>query len=388
MREFEIGPIRPPSESKSLLLRITRNCSWNKCKFCTLYKGESFRTRSIEEIKEDIDQIASYRDNLLRWMSEDESLTDSSVSTISSVNSVRKKIFALPEETRRGYIHILNWIVHGEGTVFLQDANTMVLTFEKLKEILVYLREKLPQATRVTSYGRVDSLLKFSVEQLAELKDVGLDRIHSGYESGSDKVLALINKGYTKAKEIEAGKKVKESGIELSLYFMPGVGGRELSDENASETADVVNKVNPDFVRIRTFVSHLRTELAADIDAGRIIECTDKEKALELKKMIENIRGAAGYLYSDHIINLFEDIKGNMTADKEKMLAVFAAFEELDIHEQQKYQVARRIGMVRSLSDYKLRDKEQDMVIDSYLSKLVSSEKFEDFLTNCLRRYI
>jgi hypothetical protein len=77
-----------------------------------------------------------------------------------------------------------------------------------------------------------------------------------------------------------------------------------------------------------------------------------------------------------------------MTTNKEKMLSVFATFEKLDTHEQQKYQIARRIGMVRSLSDYENRNKEQDAVIDSYLSKLDTSEKFESFLTNCLRRYI
>jgi len=385
MTEFEIGPIRPPSESKSLLLRITRNCPWNKCKFCTLYKGQSFRTRPIEEIKADIDQIALYRDNIYKWISEAEASADSSASSISSI---RKKIYALPEETRRGYIHILNWISHGEGTVFLQDANTMVLSFGKLREILLYLREKLPQATRVTSYGRVDSLLKFTVEELAELRETGLDRIHSGYESGSDKVLELIKKGYTKAQEIEAGQKVKAAGIELSLYFMPGAGGRELSDENAIETADVVNNVDPDFVRIRTFVPHLGTGIADDISAGFIEECTDKEKALELKKMIESLNGAEGHLYSDHIINLFEDVQGNMTTDKEKMLAIFTAFEKLGTREQQKYQVARRIGMVRSMSDYERRDREQDMVIDSYLSRLKTEKEFEDFLTDCLRRYI
>jgi len=368
MKDYEIGPIRPPSESKSLLLRITRNCPWNKCKFCTLYKGNKFQTRPIEEIKADIDQIASYRDAILNYHND----------------SAGK----LPHETRQRYYYILNWLAGGEGTVFLQDANTMVLSFDKLREILAYLRKKLPEAKRVTSYGRVDSLIKFSAEQLACLKESGLDRIHSGYESGSDKVLTLINKGCTKAQEIEAGQKVKAAGIELSLYFMPGVGGRDLSGENAIETADVVNKVNPDFVRIRTFVSHTGTGLAGDIDSGLIEECTDKEKAFEIKKMIENIDGADGYLYSDHIINLFEGVKGNMMADKEKMLSVFADFEKLDTREQRKYQIMRRLGMLSSLSDLDFLRREQESVADSYLSRLDTEEKFENFLLSCLRQYI
>jgi len=377
-RQFEIGPIRPPSEAASLLLRITRNCSWNKCKFCTLYKGEGFSTRSLEEIKEDIDQIAEYRENMLRWISEG----------ARSQQYIMEKLYSLPQETAQRYMYILQWMNNGEESVFLQDANTVVLTFDKLREILTYLREKLPTIKRVTSYGRVEALAKFSVNELVALREAGLDRIHSGYESGSDKVLELISKGYTKAQEIEAGQKVREAGMELSIYYMPGVGGREFSDDNAIETADVISKVNPDFVRIRTFVSHVGTGLMDDIQSGRMLDCTDKGKMLELKKMIENIEGADGQLYSDHIINLHEDVNGNLKTDKQKMLSVFEAFEALDDNEQKRYQIARRIGMLRSVSQMGLLSAEQNDKIDSYLAQLDTEEKFETFLLRFLRRMI
>jgi len=337
-RDFEVGPIRPPSEAESLLLRITRNCPWNKCKFCSLYRGQKFSTRSVEEIKADIDAAATY-----------------------------------------GY---------GWESCFLQDANTMVLAFDKLREILTYLREKLPGIKRVTSYGRVDSLAKFSVEQLAALKEAGLDRIHSGYETGSDRVLALINKGYTKAQEIEAGQKVKASGIELSVYFMPGVGGKELSQDNAIETADVISKVNPDFVRIRTFVPHMGSEIQNDIDSGIISNCSDIEKAIELKTTIENIKNADGRLISDHIINLFEDVNGSLATDKEKMLAVFDDFFSLEPFQQKRYQLARRMGWIRSLSHMELLTEAHNNKIDTFLSQLDSDEKFEAYLLRLLRHYI
>ena len=346
-REIELGPIRPPSEAGSLLLRVTRNCPWNKCRFCTLYRGERFSTRPVEEIKADIDQLAFYRDQ-----------------------------------------GVLNWPAFGTGSVFLQDANTMVLTADKLREILVYLREKLPEVQRVTAYGRVDSLAKFSAEQLKSLKEAGLDRIHSGYESGSDKVLTLINKGYTKAQEIEAGQKVKASGIEFSVYYMPGVGGKELSDENAVETADVVNQIDPDYVRIRTFVSKHGTELMDDIDAGRMAECSDWEKALELKKLIESIHGAGGRLYSDHIVNLFGEINGSLTTDKEKMLSVFEAFERLDARDRRRYQLARRLGGVSSLYHFSKLEDDELARLDKYLSQLESDEELEAFMLRRLRRYI
>ena len=62
--EFQIGPIRPPSEANSLLLRVTENCPWNKCKFCMLYKTKQFHTRTVEDIKKDIDAMAYYREEI------------------------------------------------------------------------------------------------------------------------------------------------------------------------------------------------------------------------------------------------------------------------------------------------------------------------------------
>jgi len=365
---FEIGPIRPPSEAESLLLRITRNCPWNKCKFCTIYKKHNFSTRPIEDIKADIDRIALCREQIR-------------AGGIENLNE-------LPEEAAEGYLYIMRWVAGGEESVFLQDANTMVLSFDKLKDILDYVRFKLPWVKRVTSYGRVDSMNKFSVEQLTELRKAGLDRIHSGYESGSDEVLSYLNKGHTKAQEIEAGRKVKEAGIELSVYFMPGAGGRALSDINAAETADVVNKVNPDFVRVRTFVPQRGTEVINEINDGTRIECTDKEKALELKKMIAHIDGPDGHLFSDHIINLFENVNGNMKNDKERMLSVFEAFEMLDAPEQRRYQIARRMSMVGSLPHMALLGAAQREKVDEFLSQLETEADFEAFLLKLLQRYI
>ena len=376
--DIEVGPIRPPSEAGSLLLRVTRNCPWNRCRFCKLYKRQNFSIRPFEEIRADIDLIAQIREEISCWTS----------AGMPDRSTISEKLNNIPENAAQAYMHVLQWMAGGEESVFLQDANTMVLSLNKLQEILIYLREKLPQVKRVTSYGRVDSLAKFSSEQFTLLKKAGLDRIHSGYESGSDKVLELINKGYTKAQEIEVGRRIKSSGIELSVYFMPGVGGRDLSDENAIETADVINNINPDFVRIRTFVSLPGTGLMDDINAGIITECTDKEKALELKKMIMNISGVDGHLYSDHIINLFEDVNGDMQADKEKMLAVFEAFEQMDTRGQRRYQITRRLGMVRSMRQMDhLEAKHQD-IVNHYFSLLDTAGEFEAFLIGLLRRYI
>ena len=125
-----------------------------------------------------------------------------------------------------------------------------------------------------------------------------------------------------------------------------------------------------------------------DISAGRITECTDKEKALELKKMIMNINGAGGQLFSDHIINLFEDVNGNMKADKEKMLAVFDAFEQMDKKAQRRYQIARRLGMVKSPHQMEQLDAKHQETVNYYYSQLELDGDFETFLLGLLRRYI
>ena len=337
--DFEQGPIRPPSEAESLLVRITRNCTWNKCKFCTLYKGQTFSIRSVEEIKKDLDAMADtgYYDNCT--------------------------------------------------SAFLQDANSIVLNPAKTEEILWYIKEKFPKINRITTYGRADTLSKITVDEYKRLYAAGLNRIHSGYESGSDKVLKLINKGNTKEQEIEAGKRIKQSGIHLSVYFMPGVGGKEFSVENYMETADVINQVNPDFVRIRTFVANKRSGMQEDIDAGIITECTDVEKAMEIKHLIENINNCDGEIVSDHIINLFETVRGNLKTDKKKMLEIFNEFEALPVIDQQRYQIARRIGVVRSVKDMKNLNSEYKNHVEELREK-AKDEGLETFLKGLMRRYI
>jgi radical SAM superfamily enzyme YgiQ (UPF0313 family) len=61
---FEQGPIRPPNEARSLLLRLTRNCPWNQCLFCPVYKNQKFSLRSVEEIKTDIQTAKDMADDI------------------------------------------------------------------------------------------------------------------------------------------------------------------------------------------------------------------------------------------------------------------------------------------------------------------------------------
>lgn len=342
---YRIGPIRPPSEANSLLLQITEGCTWNRCKFCELYKHEGFKAFSVESIKRDIDVMAEYAEIAKDYQREDGSWNK---------RAALEKLNRMTREEQNCYYLVYRWLAHGGENVFLQDGNSLAVKTERVLEVLRYLREKLPSIKRVTTYGRAETLSKISVEQYKALKEAGLDRIHSGFESGSDNVLELINKGVSSAQEITAGKSIREAGIELSVYFMPGIGGKALSEENATETARVISEINPDFVRIRTAVIKEGSELWQEYLEGSYQLCSDNDKLHEIRLLIENVKNCTGMLASDHIINLLQDIQGSLDTDRQKMLSVIDEYFRMPECRQKIFQLARRSGLVTRPEDLDL----------------------------------
>lgn len=372
MSTFELGPIRPPSEANSMLLRVTRNCPWNRCKFCVLYKDEKFSPRLVEEIKADIDIMYHYK----------------TMATELSQEDLNKEYAKLRGDERHGFAMVYQWLKSVDRSVFLQDANSIVLKHEKLVEVLRYLEEKFPEINRITTYARADTLSRITLDQFKVLKEAGLTRIHSGYESGSDEVLSFINKGITKKQEIEAGIKVKEADIELSIYMMPGLGGKKWTKEHALETADVVNQTHPDFVRMRTFVVKKDSDIWYNTLEQKFVECTDYEKVQEIKMFLESLDHADTMIKSDHIVNLLEGIQGHATRDKAKMLQVIEAFENLSLQDRQFFQLARRFAVVRNMEDIAYLSEEQRLRIHETLKANKTDEDFEELLKSLLRRYI
>ena len=339
---YRIGPIRPPSEANSLLLQITEGCTWNRCKFCGLYKHEGFKAFTVDSIKKDIDVMAEYAEIAKDYQREDGSWNK---------KAALEKLNQMTREEQNCYYLVYRWLAHGGENVFLQDGNSLAVKTERILEVLRYLREKLPSIKRVTTYGRAETLSKISVEQYKALKAAGLDRIHSGFESGSDRVLELINKGVTSEQEITAGKHIKEAGIELSVYFMPGIGGKALSPENASETARVASEIDPDFIRIRTAVIKEGSELWQDYLDGKFQLCSENEKLEEIRLLIERTENCTGILASDHIINLLQEVQGRLDKDRQKMLAIIDRYFSLTESEQKIFQLARRSGYVTRPED-------------------------------------
>ncbi len=339
---FEQGPIRPPSEAFSLLIRITRNCPWNRCAFCPVYKGSHFSIRPVEHVLKDIDQIVRSISLIdLRFGGD-----------VYAVDKTTLK--ALLEDTgieMQAFISAINWYSAGMRSVFLQDANSLVLPTEQLLIVLNRLLQCFPHIQRITSYARAQTIYKKSLDEMIHLKEHGLNRIHIGLESGSDKVLKFMKKGVTKEQHIEAGQKVMKAGIELSEYYMPGLGGKDLWKEHALESADALNQINPTFIRLRTLAIPSNTPLFEEWTSGNFKKCTDEEIIRELVCFIEHLEGINSILKSDHILNLLPEVEGKFPEEKGKMLVVLHDFINLPEYEKLVFQVGRRLGLFERLSD-------------------------------------
>ena len=330
-RGLEQGPIRPPSEAHSLLLRVTRNCPWNRCTFCPVYKGTRFSVRPVAHLVRDIDAVYEAAQRLREGPGD---------------QSVMGR-----EGDPQAWAAARNWVRYGRRQVFLQDADSLVVPPGDLAAILRHLKGRFPEVNRITSYARSNSIANLDAGVLADLKDAGLSRIHIGMESGADVVLKMVCKGTTQRRHILAGLKVKEAGMELSEYYMPGLGGRPRLEVNAVETAAALNQINPDFIRLRTLAIPTHTPLYEDYAAGRFDKANDIEMARELLLFLESLTGITSAIKSDHILNLLPEVDGQLPRDQARLIGIVRTFLEMDQELQFIYRVGRRTGIMSGLGD-------------------------------------
>lgn len=294
---YEQGVIRPPSEASSLLVRVTRNCPWNRCLICPAYKGTKFSKRTVEEVKSDIDNMA--------------------------------KDYA-------SYFDVIT-------SAFLQDADSLILPTAELVSIIRHLKQRFPKITRITTYARSKTMKKKSAEQYKELKDAGLTRIHTGMESGSPKVLKMIQKGSTPEDIIAGGLRVMEAGISLSEYIMPGVGGRILSEEHAIETARLLNIIKPDFIRVRTFAMHPMSPMKKMVEDGTFVPMGDDEVVAEIRLLVDNLNKMhSHFCCADFSLNLLMHVDGYLDSEKDTMLEELDKFLSLSKEQKQAYSLLKR----------------------------------------------
>lgn len=265
------GPIyRPPSEANSLLIQATVGCPHNKCTFCMVYKkGPPFKIRPVEDIKEDLK---------------------------------------------------LSRMQYGPGvrTLFFPAGNTIDMPTDDLADICVFARSLFPRLERITTYGSSRYIYEKGLANLKRLKNSGLSRIHVGLESGDDEILRRIKKGTNGVEQIQAGVWVREAGIELSEYVILGIGGKERTQAHVEETVRVLNMINPDFIRLRTFLPKINTLLLHQIQRGRFQVLSAHEVLEETKKFIGSLR-VTSEIFSDHYTN-YVNVYGKMPKDRDRML--------------------------------------------------------------------
>jgi len=281
--------IRPPSEAHSLLLRATRGCDWNRCLFCGIYDlfGVPHSKRDRADVIRDIDALrAMYGDQF--------------------------------------------------ETAFLGDANPLALPTDFLVETLSHLRKQFPRLKRVTSYGRASSAWKKTLEELQAIHAAGLDRLHVGMESGSDAVLRFHKKGTSQSQLIEAGQRVKATGMELSYYLLLGLGGQALWEDHVHGSAQVINAVKPHFVRVRRLWFHPASRLNEKINSGEFVPQTPEGAVIELRDILTELDADGTVFTCDHANNYIQ-VHGQLNAQKTEMLACIDSFLALPESVRQKH---------------------------------------------------
>jgi hypothetical protein len=281
--------IRPPSEWRSMLVRLTRGCHWNRCRFCGIYPalGEPvFSARPISEVKEDMDML-------------------------------RARISNAP-------------------TVFFGDSDPLQIGLEEFIEVTRYLREVFPEVTRLTCYARASTLWKIKEPGIRRLAAAGLNRAHIGLESGDPSILKYHRKGQTPQIVTATGKWLRNAGIEVSFYVLLGMGGRDRWRPHVDHTVRVVNDVNPEFVRIRriwlyggeTSEDSPECPLWEDIRSGAFIPQTAEGTVLELRRLIEKLGKVDTFVTCDHANN-YVSAHGRMPHDRLAMLEQIDRFLRL-----------------------------------------------------------
>jgi histone acetyltransferase (RNA polymerase elongator complex component) len=379
---FEQGPIRPPNEARSLLLRLTRNCPWNQCLFCPVYKSRKFSLRSVDEIKQDIQTARNIADDirdLSRKLGGNGAVDDAVISHISGGSGF--------SQCYRG---MAVWMYYGTAACFLQDADNLIMKTDDLVAVLTFLREKFPEISRVTTYSRSKTVSRKSLESLKRIRKAGLNRIHIGLETGYDPLLKFMKKGVSAAVHIEAGQKLIEAGMEVSEYVMPGLGGQAMWREHAVETARVLNRINPHFIRLRSLRVPDRIPLYEKLKDGSFTMQTDDALAEEIRVFIEALDGITSRVSSDHIMNLLEDVSGKLPEDKPAMLAVVQSYQALSEKERLIFRLGRRGGVYRSVADFR-RDAATYQKISQLIQEIEASEGapgVERYITEMVDRYI
>ena len=262
---------RPPSEARSLILQVSNGCSWNRCTFCEMYTApqKKFSVKSQPEIESELQQVAA------------------------SGYPVRR--------------------------VFLADGDAMTLSFRRLKEILLAIRQYLPDVQRISSYCLPRNLKNKSIEELKELQQLGLSLMYVGCESGDDLVLEKIEKGETYASSLDALHKIKQAGIKSSVMILNGLGGQQYSEQHAINSAKLMNETQPEFLSTLVVSFPMGDERFQQGFGGEYQPLSQRQLFQEMEVLLDTLALERTVFRSDHASN-YLILKGTLNRDKDQLL--------------------------------------------------------------------
>lgn len=274
---YEGAVYRPPSEGRSLIVQATIGCSHNKCSFCNMYKVKQFRMRNLDEVIED-----------LTWARE-----------------------------KYGYIE----------KIFIADGDALIMPSDKIIIILDKINELFPQCKRVTIYASPRSILLKTPEELQMLKSKGLTMVYLGIESGDDEILLKVNKGATSKELIEAGRKIKNSGIKLSCTLISGLGGVENWKNHAINSAKVINGIDPDYLGLLTLMTPEDAPIYEEIKKGNLVLLNPNEVMEEVYDLVKGLELTNCIFRSNHASN-YAPLAAVLGKEKERLLSDIEGFIE------------------------------------------------------------
>ena len=267
-----VGDIyRPPSEAYSLLVQVTIGCSHNKYTFCNMFKEKQFKVRNPEEVLEDLAWARSHYSRVER--------------------------------------------------IFLCDGDALCLANHKLIRILDYIRENFPECGRVTTYGRATDALRKTDEELRELREHGMTMVYLGAESGSARVLEMVNKGETREQLIQGVKRLENAGIKTSVTFISGLAGPDMWEEHAIETGKMIAEMNASYVSLLTLMLQPPAPMLEDYRSGKFKLLSPEEVLAETCLMLKYAKPSKPCVFRSNHASNYVSLRGNLPADNENMIA-------------------------------------------------------------------
>ncbi len=296
---MELGPMGPIGEGAALMLRVNRNCPWNQCLFCSVYKQSRFSARSVKEVKGDINTARRIGD-LLEGKSREMGLNGwVQPEVIEKVIREHPAIFGdyparVTQEqglALRCLGNVAGWYMYGARRVFLQDANALFMKPAELIEVLLHLKKAFPTVDTVTCYARSRTCAQRSAQEWKDLHAAGLSWCFVGIESGNDEVLEFMKKGVSRKDHMEGGRKLMDSGVQMAAFVMPGLAGRDpdLSRRHTRDTIDLLNEIRPTEVRVRSLAVLENAPLYGKWKAGEFLPPGEDQMVEELRELIEGI---------------------------------------------------------------------------------------------------